>query len=34
VLFNPVAISKFMLQDSQMVAVFSSVPRNACSSRN
>jgi hypothetical protein len=34
VLFNPVAISKFMLQDGQMVAVFSSVLRHACSSSN
>jgi len=34
VLFNPVAVSKFMLQDGQMVAAFSSVPRNACSSSN
>jgi hypothetical protein len=34
VLFNPEAVSKFMLQDGQMVAVSSSVPHNACSSSN
>jgi hypothetical protein len=34
VLFNPLAVSKFMLQDGQMFAVFSTVPRNACASSN
>ena len=34
VLFNPVAVSKFMLPDGQLIAVPFSVPDNACSSSN
>jgi hypothetical protein len=33
VLFNPVALSNFMLQDSQMVAVLNSVPAQRLSFR-